>query len=169
MHVAVTSTRAAGCCRLLYVFRSLPHCPGLSAPSLTRRCEPGQMMPTSRIQEVPLLIALMPPRRWSRGSPSQDGLDARHAVERRGQGIADPVVSATHPPPSPLAELARVLQYSSTRVLVHVCTALQKTRVIVTPNVVQAKGRWRLRVANNRVVVLACLAKLSCLAMHVKL
>jgi hypothetical protein len=31
----------------------------MSVPLLTRRCEPGQMMPTSRIQEVPLLITLM--------------------------------------------------------------------------------------------------------------
>ncbi len=47
----------------------------------------------------------------SLGSPShdhrfQDGLDARHAVERRRQGIADPVLSVTHPPPPPLAEEA---------------------------------------------------------------
>jgi hypothetical protein len=51
----------------------------------------------------------------SQGSPShedhrlQDGLDARHAVERRGQGIADPVPDTTvptHPSPSPLAEEA---------------------------------------------------------------
>jgi hypothetical protein len=33
-------------------------------------------------------------------------LDARHAVERRGYGVADPVVSVTHPPPPPLAEEA---------------------------------------------------------------
>jgi hypothetical protein len=34
--------------------------PGIvSVPLLTRRCERGQKMPTSRIQEVPLLITLM--------------------------------------------------------------------------------------------------------------
>ena len=66
----------------------------MSVPLLTRRCDrandahvqdPGGPTLDHLDVSTPLV---------SRGSPSrdQDGLDARHAVERRGQGVADPVV-----------------------------------------------------------------------------
>jgi hypothetical protein len=104
-------------------------------------------MPTSRIQQVPLSFDVAAPL-VSRGSPSQDhrfqdGLDARHAVERRGQGSADPVVSVTHPPPSPLNAAEEAVQGWSTtpefghedertraaRRLLCWCSLLRNTRV----------------------------------------